>query len=63
MGFWKLQKHVTEVPSHRYYLRETENQDTCSIMVFLKEIVNKGCFISFLSFSSHSVGGKFSIVN
>ena len=63
MRFWRLRKHVTEVHSRSYYLLETENQDTCFIMVFLKEIVNKGCFISFLSFSSHSVGGKFSIVN
>ena len=50
MGFGKLQKYVTEVPNHRHYLQETEKKDTCSIMVFLKEIGNKGCSSCFLSF-------------
>ena len=63
MGFWKLQKHVTEVPDHRYYLVETENQDICSIMVFLKQIVSKGCFSCFISFFSQLAGAPFTVTS
>jgi hypothetical protein len=63
VGFWKFQKHVTEVHDSGYHLIETENQDTCSIMVFLKKIVTRGCFISFISFSSQIVGDMFSITS
>jgi hypothetical protein len=62
VGFGKLHKYVTEVPNHRHYLQETENKDTCSIMVFLKEIGNKGCSSCFLSFSSQITGDQFSVV-
>ena len=50
MRFWKLEKHVTEVHDPGYHLIETENQDTCSIMVFLKKIVTKGFSKSFIGF-------------
>ena len=63
MGFWKLQKHVTEGYNPGCYLIETENQDTCSIMVFLKKIVTKGCFISFIGFSSQIVGDMLPLIN
>jgi hypothetical protein len=63
VGFWKLEKHVTEVPNHRYYLRETENQDTCSVMVFPKEIGNKGYFSCFMRFSSQIAGDRLTIVS
>ena len=61
MVFLRLQQHVTEVFSHRYYLVETENQDTCSIMVFLKEIVNEGCFCCFKSFSLQIADDSFAV--
>lgn len=63
MGFWKFQKHVTKVHDPGCHLIKTENQDTCSIMVFLKKIVTKGCFISFISFSSQIVGDMFPIIS
>jgi hypothetical protein len=63
VGFWKLQKHVTEVPDRRYYLVETENQYTCSIMVFLKQIVPKGCFSCFISFFSQRAGAPFTVIS
>jgi hypothetical protein len=61
--FWKLPKHVTEVHNPGYHLIETENQDTSSIMVFLKKIVAKGFFIGFIGFSSELVGDMFPIIN
>ena len=63
MRFWKLQKHVTAGYDPGYHLFETENQDTCSIMVFLKKIVTKGCFISLIGFSSQLAGDMFHIIN
>ena len=63
MGFGKLHKYVTELPSHRHYLQETENQDTCSIMVFLKEIGNKGCSSCFMSFPSQIAGDQLSVIS
>ena len=63
MRFWKLQKYVTEVDDPGYYLIETENQDTCSIMVFLKKIVTKGCFISLIGFSSQLAVDMFTVIN
>ena len=63
MRFCKLQKLVTEVHDPGYHLIETENQDTCPIMVFLKKIVTKGCFISFIGFSSQIVDDMFPLIN
>ena len=63
MRFWKLQKHVTAGYDPGYHLFETENQETCSIMVFLKEIVVKGCFIGLIGFASQLAGNMFHIIN
>ena len=63
MRFWKLQKHVTAGYDPGYHLFETENQDTCSIMVFLKKIVTKGCFIGLIGFASQLAGDMFHIIN
>ncbi len=63
MRFWKLQKHVTEVHDPGYHFIETGNQDTCSIMVFLKKIVTKGFSISFIGFSPQIVDGMSPIIS
>ena len=63
MRFWKLHKHVTEVHDPGCHLIETENQDTCTIMVSLKKIVTKGCSISVVGFSSQVVDDMLPVTN
>lgn len=63
MRFWKMQKQVTEGYDPGYHLIESANLKTCSIMVFLKKLVTKGCFFSFIGFSAQIVGDMFFIIN